>query len=51
MKIITGLLFQGTEADSLAQMLNEDTSMSFFEILTQGGVLMIPLFVLSVLAI
>jgi biopolymer transport protein ExbB len=32
-------------------MLNEDTSMSFFEILTQGGVLMIPLFVLSVLAI
>jgi biopolymer transport protein ExbB len=51
MKIITGLFLQGTEADSLAQMLNEDTSMSFFEILTQGGALMIPLFILSVLAI
>lgn len=51
MNIITGLLFQATEADTLAQMLNEDTSMSFFEILTQGGVLMIPLFILSVLAI
>ncbi|WP_340103434.1 MotA/TolQ/ExbB proton channel family protein [Rhodohalobacter sp. 8-1] len=51
MNIITGLLFQATEADTLAQMLNEDTSMSFLEILTQGGVLMIPLFILSVLAI
>lgn len=51
MNIITGLLLQATEADTLAQMLNEDTSMSFFEILTQGGVLMIPLFILSVLAI
>ena len=51
MNIITVLFLQATEADSLAQMLNEDTSMSFFEILTQGGVLMIPLFVLSLLAI
>lgn len=51
MNIITGLLLQATQADTLAQMLNEDTSMSFFEILTQGGVLMIPLFILSVLAI
>ena len=51
MKIITGLFLQATEADTLAQMLNEDTSMSFFEILTQGGILMIPLFILSVLAI
>jgi len=51
MNIITVLFLQATDADSLAQMLNEDTSMSFFEILTQGGVLMIPLFVLSMLAI
>lgn len=51
MKIITGLFLQATEADSLAQMLNEETTMSFFEILTQGGFLMIPLFILSVLAI
>ncbi len=51
MNIITVLFLQATDADSLAQMLNEDTSMSFFEILTQGGVLMIPLFVLSLLAI
>lgn len=51
MKIILGILFQETEADTLAQMLDDDTSMSFFEILTQGGFLMIPLFILSVLAI
>lgn len=51
MKIITGMFFQGTEADTLAQMLDDDTSMSFFEILMQGGVLMVPLFILSVLAI
>lgn len=51
MKLNLGLLFQGTEADTLAQMLENDTSMSFFEILTQGGVLMVPLFILSVLAI
>ncbi len=51
MKIILGMFFQATEADTLAQMLDDDTSMSFFEILAQGGVLMIPLFILSVLAI
>jgi len=48
------LLFQSTNgepADTLAEMLMEDSSMSFFEILSQGGILMIPLFVLSVLAI
>lgn len=39
------------EADSLAQMLQEEASMSFFEILSQGGILMIPLFLLSILAI
>ncbi len=51
MKIILGMLLQDTEADTLAQMLEDDTSMSFLEILTQGGFLMIPLFILSVLAI
>lgn len=51
MKIILGILLQDTEADTLAQMLEDDTSMSFLEILTQGGFLMIPLFILSVLAI
>jgi biopolymer transport protein ExbB len=51
MNILSALFLQATQADSLAQMLNEDTSMSFFEILTQGGVLMFPLFILSVLAI
>ncbi|CAN5170746.1 MotA/TolQ/ExbB proton channel family protein [soil metagenome] len=51
MKIILGMLIQDTEADTLAQMLEDDTSMSFLEILTQGGFLMIPLFILSVLAI
>lgn len=48
------LLFQnanGEPADTLAEMLMEESSMSFLEILSQGGVLMIPLFVLSVLAI
>ncbi|MFU8812193.1 MAG: MotA/TolQ/ExbB proton channel family protein [Balneolaceae bacterium] len=42
---------QNAEADTLAQMLDADQSMSFFEILSQGGVLMIPLFLLSILAI
>jgi len=51
MKIILGMLLQETEADTLALMLEDDTSMSFLEILTQGGFLMIPLFILSVLAI
>lgn len=40
-----------TEADSLAQMLQDESSMSFFEILSQGGILMFPLFLLSILAI
>lgn len=40
-----------TEADSLAQMLQDESSMSFFEILSQGGILMFPLFILSILAI
>lgn len=47
-------LFQNTDgqaADTLSEMLMEDTSMSFFEILSQGGIIMIPLFILSVLAI
>lgn len=55
MNIISQIPFilqvQPTEADTLAEMLQEDASMSFFEILTQGGVLMIPLFILSVFAI
>ncbi|MEX0769734.1 MAG: MotA/TolQ/ExbB proton channel family protein [Balneolaceae bacterium] len=47
-------LFQttnGAEADTLSEMLMEETSMSFLDVLTQGGILMIPLFILSVLAI
>ncbi len=51
MNIILGMFFQDSEADTLAQMLEDDTSMSFLEIISQGGVLMIPLFILSVLAI
>ncbi|PKD43386.1 MotA/TolQ/ExbB proton channel family protein [Rhodohalobacter barkolensis] len=53
MNIISFLMLQAdtTEADSLAQMLQDEASMSFFEILSQGGILMIPLFILSVLAI
>jgi len=51
MKIIIGMLQQEAEVDTLVQMLDDDTSMTFLEILTQGGFLMIPLFVLSVLAI
>lgn len=42
---------QPTEADTLIEMLQEESSMSFFEILSQGGILMIPLFALSILAI
>jgi biopolymer transport protein ExbB len=42
---------QSTEADTLAEMLQEDTTMSFFDILSQGGLLMIPLFLLSIAAI
>lgn len=53
MNIIYLLLFQAqtAEEDTLAQMLQDDSSMSFLEILSQGGLLMIPLFVLSVLTI
>ncbi len=53
MKIIYLFLLQAqtAEADTLIEMLQEEASMSFFEILTQGGLLMIPLFILSVLAI
>ncbi len=53
MNIISLLLFQNAEAeaDTLAQMLDDESSMSFFEIIAQGGVIMIPLFILSVLAI
>ncbi|HMB98033.1 MAG TPA: MotA/TolQ/ExbB proton channel family protein [Balneolaceae bacterium] len=48
------LLFQNADeavADTLAQMLAEESSMSFFEVLSQGGILMIPLFILSIVAI
>lgn len=53
MNIINLLLFQAQpiEDDALIEMLQDDSSMSFFEILSQGGLLMIPLFILSVLAI
>ncbi|MDX1590507.1 MAG: MotA/TolQ/ExbB proton channel family protein [Balneolaceae bacterium] len=53
MNIISINLLQDAEAvtDSLALMLQEESSMSFFEILQQGGLLMIPLFILSILAI
>jgi len=42
---------QTAEEDSLALMLQQETSMSFFEILSQGGFLMFPLAILSILAI
>lgn len=48
------LLFQNADeavADTLAQMLAEESSMSFFDVLSQGGILMIPLFILSIVAI
>jgi len=53
MNIISLLMLQANEAeaDSLAQMLQDESSMSFFEILSQGGILMFPLFILSILAI
>ncbi len=53
MNIIYLLLLQvaPTEDDDLIGMLQDDSSMSFLEILSQGGLLMIPLFILSVLAI
>lgn len=53
MNIINLLMLQAQpmEDDALIEMLQDDSSMSFFEILSQGGLLMIPLFILSVLAI
>ena len=54
MKIIYFFLLQAqnTEPDTLLmEMLQDESSMSFLEILSQGGFLMIPLFILSVLAI
>lgn len=54
MKIIYSFLLQAqtTEPDSLLMdMLQEESSVTFIEILSQGGLLMIPLFILSVLAI
>lgn len=53
MNIIPLFLFQqeSAEADSLADLMMDDSSVSFLEILSQGGLLMIPLFILSVLAI
>ncbi len=52
MTIISPLLLQAeADADTLAAMLQDDSSMSFYEILSQGGLLMIPLFILSILAI
>ncbi len=47
-------LFQTTDgayADSLAELLMEDTSMSLLDLLYQGGFLMIPLFLLSILTV
>lgn len=52
MTIISPLLLQAeADADTLAAMLQDESSMSFYEILSQGGLLMIPLFILSILAI
>jgi len=50
--MLSYLLFQvdTTSADSLAQLTGGD-QLSFFELLVQGGVLMIPIFVLFVIAI
>ena len=40
-----------TQLDSLAGIVNESTSMSMFELLAQGGILMIPIFLLSLVAL
>ena len=48
---LTLLQNQTAETDTLMEMLQEESTMSFLEILSQGGILMIPLFVLSILAI
>lgn len=46
-------LFQqeSAEADTLSDIVMDDASMSFLDILSQGGLLMIPLFILSILTI
>ncbi|MEX0646165.1 MAG: MotA/TolQ/ExbB proton channel family protein [Balneolaceae bacterium] len=53
MNIISLFLFQqeSAEPDTLSDIVMDDASMSFLEILSQGGLLMIPLFILSILAI
>lgn len=55
MNIISLFLLQAqtteAEVDTLADMLQQDSTMSFFDILSQGGILMIPLFLLSIIAI
>lgn len=53
MNIYSLLLVQAqtAEEDTLIQMLQDDTSMSFLDILMQGGFLMIPLFILSIVTI
>jgi len=49
---LLNLQAQTTETDSLLMdMLQDDSSVSFLEILSQGGLLMIPLFILSVITI
>lgn len=53
MNLLPLFLFQqeSADADTLSDIVMDESSMSFFEILSQGGLLMIPLFVLSILAI
>src|SRR5690625_7530990 len=53
MNIYSLLLVQAqtAEEDTLIQMLQEETSVSFLDILMQGGFLMIPLFILSIITI
>ncbi len=51
MNTISLLLLQTAEEDTLAQMLDDESSMSLIDIIAQGGIIMIPLFILSVLAI
>src|SRR5690625_3203287 len=53
MNIYSLLLVQAqtAEEDTLIQMLQEETSMSFLDILMQGGFLMLPLFILSITTI
>src|SRR5690625_7008657 len=54
---MTSFLFQMTDgvqadtADTLSELMMEESSISFLDILMQGGLLMIPIFICSVLAI